>query len=509
MQSHKPSEQLARASGTSVNSVSYSLRKKKILREFIEALKKKTPRYDHFLVITQDLPPFYKMKELELVFVMLGGKQDRRKKVEILNDMLIDWIGSKRKADGGYPAPGTINSQLRAFFAATKEMFDWDFSPADFKHEGGYNGFFTHMCNERKKEDVSTLLLFFHQHIHITYLHLHSQSLFSFLQPTYGVKNKNCQLTASDVEKIDLTKFDESIHVQHIMKCLFGCGLYGCFRGGKEHSELSIAQISFGVFPSDFPTVGLRGKRYVCITFFANEKTHKISVHNSYVRDTEDVLRFPIDESNPACFGASLERLVKKAGPGQVKLYCREASPEYQATMALQGYPNATMYPTKNYGINYINGFFKEGAKILGLDPNFKPHSLRSACITKLANDPSVSVAETMAVARHSSVSASRMYQRVDAVSESNRIRALDSYQGSTTAPGTDSTVSAGPAAVPGTGSTASAGTLVAPGTVSTVSASASAVASSTASTAGTVATVPTTTANGTSSTAPNSTAPL
>lgn len=197
------------------------------------------------------------------------------------------------------------------------------------------------------------------------------------------------------------------------MKCMFGCGLYGCFCGGKEHSELTIAQISFGTFPTDFPLEDLCGKRFVFIEFFKNEKAHKLTVTNLYVRDTDDILRFPIDENDPANFGASLERMVKKAGPGQVRLYCKEATPEYQATMALQGYPNARMYPTKHIGINTVNLLFKEGAAILGLDMNFKPHSICSAYITRLAKDKSVSVAETMAVACHSSVSASKMRQQV------------------------------------------------------------------------------------------------
>ena len=61
----------------------------------------------------------------------------------------------------------------------------------------------------------------------------------------------------------------------------------------------------------------------------------------------------------------------------------------------------------------------------MGLPDGFKPHALRSACITQLVNDQSVSIAETMAVARHTSVSASKTYQRVDGISEGNRLRAL------------------------------------------------------------------------------------
>jgi len=54
-----------------------------------------------------------------------------------------------------------------------------------------------------------------------------------------------------------------------------------------------------------------------------------------------------------------------------------------------------------------------------------RPHALRSHFITILANDPSVSLAETMSAARHTSVSASANYQSINTVSESNKVQAL------------------------------------------------------------------------------------
>ena len=429
MQSHAESENVAIASGTSSNSASYSLRKKKLVIEFIEALKKLKPCYDTFLTKTKDLPSHFTMDEAEVLFVMLGGKDEKWKKVKTLNLMLIDWIGSRRKLDGGFPSPATINSDLLCFFAATKDMFDWNYSPADFKYNGGYNGYFTKMVADRQKVDVSTLT--FHlphpnlPTLSFSYI-IHSSTPSSFIftfypQPNYGVKNKNCQLKADDVDKIVLALFDERIHRQHVMKCLFGSGLYACFRGNQEHADLTLAQIQFGNFPLDFPDVELRGKPYVAIDHLLLEKSHKITVTNSYARPMNNLLRFPITD-DPSCFGGALSRLYRKAGPGQKRLYCREASDAEKARHALQGYPDATMSPGKHFGKDTIRALFKEGAVILGLPSDFKPHSLRGACITKLVNDPSVSFAETMAVARHSSVSASKAYQRVDAVSEANRL---------------------------------------------------------------------------------------
>ena len=53
------------------------------------------------------------------------------------------------------------------------------------------------------------------------------------------------------------------------------------------------------------------------------------------------------------------------------------------------------------------------------------PNALRSVFITKLANDPSINIEETMAAARHNSVAASVVYQERSLVSEGNRINCL------------------------------------------------------------------------------------
>lgn len=106
-------------------------------------------------------------------------------------------------------------------------------------------------------------------------------------------------------------------------------------------------------------------------------------------------------------------------------MYCQPASDSYKASLARMGHPNAAFYENKPLGSKTIAKLFKTGAEILGLPKNFCAHSLRSANITMLANDPSVSIKETMVAARHNSVSASMNYQRVDGISEGNRLRAL------------------------------------------------------------------------------------
>ena len=157
MKAHPKSDTVVFAQKTSSNSDSYALRKRKVVNEFLEGLASAAPRYNHMLKKTLNVPSYFPPGEHAVVFVALSGEDNKRKKVLILNDMLIDWIGNKKKNDGGYPSPGTINSGMRAFFAFTKDTFNWHFSSSDFKFDGGFNGFFKSLCKSRQKEDVSIL----------------------------------------------------------------------------------------------------------------------------------------------------------------------------------------------------------------------------------------------------------------------------------------------------------------------------------------------------------------
>ena len=61
---------VAFASGTSTNSASYLIRKRKLVIKFVKALKKLKP---WFLVKTKDLPVHFTMTKVKSLFVMLGG----------------------------------------------------------------------------------------------------------------------------------------------------------------------------------------------------------------------------------------------------------------------------------------------------------------------------------------------------------------------------------------------------------------------------------------------------
>ena len=241
------------------------------------------------------------------------------------------------------------------------------------------------------------------------------------------MKSQECQLEAAEVDKIVLSKFEEKDPLQHIMKVLFGCGLYAAFRGSKEHTFFLKTQVKIGVYPQNFENPDLVGMRYAAIDHMLSEKACKVTVNNSYARNCGNFMRFPIVEGDMNNFGGAIERLLKKMHPKQVRMYCKPAPPGKRMEYLNDGYPNAEFYEDVVLGENTIRDLFRKGAVILGIkNPHkFKPHSLRGACITSLVNDQSVSLAETMQVAHHSSASASKVYQRVDGISESNRLNAM------------------------------------------------------------------------------------
>jgi hypothetical protein len=156
------------AEGTTNHSRKYTNRKKKLLNEFVEVLKRHPKKYARFLVLADKVPISFPTSEpTEMVFVLLRGEENRTEKVRSLNGMLIDWVSEKKlkkpPREGGsyYPAPASLNTMVRTFFASAKDYYQWSFSQKDFSFDGGYNGFFAALCKKRREEDVSFFVLFF------------------------------------------------------------------------------------------------------------------------------------------------------------------------------------------------------------------------------------------------------------------------------------------------------------------------------------------------------------
>ena len=221
------------------------------------------------------------------------------------------------------------------------------------------------------------------------------------------------------------------------MKMLFGFGTFTAFHGFKEHHALCVPNITHSTYLMNFEDQELAGLKYIGVSTIGNsDKTHRVSVHNNYTRDTTNVFRFPIT-NEPSNFGASIVRFLKKLEPGTVKMYCKVALPTHLKVMRQMGYPDVRYYKNRQLGKQKITELFKAGARLLELsDPDgFKPQSLRGVCITRMVNAENVSTAETMRYARHRSVAASKMYQRTDGISKGNRLRAIGLMGGGTSSP--------------------------------------------------------------------------
>ena len=205
---------------------------------------------------------------------------------------------------------------------------------------------------------------------------------------------------------------------------MVGCGIYAGFRGSTEHAKLSPQHITTGHYPINYGNSQLAGKQWICISTMPNDKSSKLTVNNSYVRDTRETFRFPIIHNDPKNFGGALLRLMEKLSPGQERMYCMPATEEWMATQKRLG-NNGCFYAKKPLGANACTRYLKEAGKLMGLPDTFRPHSLRGVCITKLSNDPTVSEAELLAVTRHFSISSAKPYQVRDHRSEVNRLNAL------------------------------------------------------------------------------------
>ena len=155
------------AAGSSIHSSGYCSKKKIVIRNFIEGLRLAAPKYNAFLKRASNVPEWFTYEADEAVFVLLSPfEKNKKKKIRILNEMLIDWVNGmvktpsakeakESKASARWHSPGTLSTTVRSFLAATKEFFGWDFMVSDFKFDGGFNAFFKQLVEDRRKIDVS------------------------------------------------------------------------------------------------------------------------------------------------------------------------------------------------------------------------------------------------------------------------------------------------------------------------------------------------------------------
>ena len=149
------------------------------------------------------------------------------------------------------------------------------------------------------------------------------------------------------------------------------------------------------------------------------DKTNKLTANNSVLKDRVGMC-VPVESS----FGRIITNYFTKLSPCQMRIYCRPGTEAQKAHFKNMGHPNALFSPNQPLGEHLVQKLIKSGLKKMGF-LGVTGHALRRLFITTLANDPHVSIEESMLASHHSSVAAQRPFVLADGVFEAARFRAL------------------------------------------------------------------------------------
>ena len=148
----------------------------------------------------------YRLEKIPLAVVAVAGDKSIEKR-DLVNAMLVDWqidlkMVHKPKGDKKceYYAPLTQNTNLLTFLGYMTKNYDWRWQRKDFE---GFTG-----C-------LGSVLI-----------ELYGKRLEEHGTEGYGKRNPNARMTEDEVEKLDLSKFDESNLEEFQMKLLLGFGMY-------------------------------------------------------------------------------------------------------------------------------------------------------------------------------------------------------------------------------------------------------------------------------------------
>ena len=235
------------------------------------------------------------------------------------------------------------------------------------------------------------------------------------------MRDENCEVREEDTQKFILSKFDENDLGQHLMKVLliFGC-LFG-LRGNQEHTMLTTDNIGSGTYPDShhaFAGMDWWGLQNIC------DKTFRINLSNFYARNEKDLGRFPVMPDLNEDMGGTIMRWMEKlkAAPKSTKKNKPITNRIYRRIS-----PDGKSFENRPMGHETVRKTFREAFKFLGISnwETLRPHALRGLLISVLANDPTVSLKETMKAARHKTADASATYQKCTSKSETAKISAL------------------------------------------------------------------------------------
>ena len=216
-------------------------------------------------------------------------------------------------------------------------------------------------------------------------------------------------MSRADFSKLSLSKFNERDHRQHAMKCIVACGIFLGFRSITEHLNLAPADIKRGKYEEGHE---FEGSEWVGIGSLI-DKAKKLTVHQSYVRDTSDIMKIPVLQGNdPSCGASAIWRMKEKSMPGQNRFYSYlDAS-------------TGKCFPKKPIGRNTISSFHKEAATILGVDLEkfLGGHAWRRVHVSINANNRGLNLRDGMESSRHSSVAAYMSYVMPDSGAEAQKM---------------------------------------------------------------------------------------
>ena len=221
---------------------------------------------------------------------------------------------------------------------------------------------------------------------------------------------------------------------EHLLMMAIICHGYYCgLRGQKEHYELSMEHIRFGVF-SHKHGPELSGLNWGGI-FIPIHKTQKLKLgHTTLDRDVPKVLIYSEDPYSQLCPWMIIKKYLSKCHPDAKNFYARPARCNEKVRFSEEAgrevwyCPAAPGCPTYNFGKNMITKKVKACATLLNCTVEeidaFSGHALRALCITELieAGVPSVEIAQHV---RHASLNPQKRYAQETQTRADNRVMAL------------------------------------------------------------------------------------
>ena len=379
-------------SGARAHSEKHVMRCVKFEKELIEVILSEKDNMPELSVLQASIHG-KKFHNIPYFFIVVAGVVSLGK-AQLVSKILFNWISEKcpqRDGTGRYIQPKTTMTYLRTLLGHMKSTYDWRYlMETDFNFPGGLKGMLT--------------LMFQHRRI--------------VVGATYGADQRRAVMRGvSSVKDLDLSIFNLDDITEH-QKCLMVVwGAYGGFRGNQEHTYLERHDIASGVFPPDHPR---SGQEYWTIQKM-EDKTNKLTTTNTTLtRDHANQPRIPVD-SIPRQI---IKKYLDKMAPQQTRIYCKPAPTAQKFRFLPEGHRNASMSPNQPNGINMICKLMNEACKQMG-HPECTGQRFCRLFVTTLTNDSGVSVEESLASARHSTVAVQRTYMQRDGVSECKKFAAL------------------------------------------------------------------------------------